>query len=208
MHLPEVRVRRSRAIAIAIALVTVAPAGAEKNRPGGPATPAPAIEDEIVRHMALSQPGREHRQLDPLVGSWSVDLLWRGAGGIETRARGTSENRWILDGRFLLCDSTAGEGPSRIDATTVYGFDSQQDGYFALSLHNLATSVLQLSGSFDRATQSFLLSGKQRDEVTGTVLVRRQLLKIEGPDRYVVRVYFDVAGRAPVRVVEAVFTRR
>jgi hypothetical protein len=67
---------------------------------------------------------------------------------------------------------------------------------------------LQPSGSFDPVTQSFLLSGKERDEVTGTVLVYRELLKIEGPDRHVLRVSFDVRGRAPVKVLEAVFTRR
>lgn len=173
-----------------------------------PAPPPPsAVEDEIVRYMAVSRPGSEHRWLDPLVGSWTVDLRWYAAGR-ETRLAGTSENRWILDGRFLLCESTAGEGPSQIDARTIYGFDNRQKKYFALGLHNLATYIMQPSGSYDPASHSFLLSGKDRDEVTGAVLVYRELLKVEGPDRHVLSLYLDVSGRSPVKVLEAVYTRR
>jgi len=210
---PATRVRFPRACAVPLSLLLASapPAAAEEPRPGAaqaPAARASAVEDDIVRYMAVSRPGPEHRWLDPLVGSWTVDLLWLAAGGRETRTSGTSENRWILDGRFLLCETTAGEGPSRIDATTIYGFDNRQKKYFALGMHNLATYVMQPSGSFDPPTQSFLLSGKERDEVTGNVLVYRELLKIEGPDRHVLRVYFDIRGRAPVKVLEAVFTRR
>jgi hypothetical protein len=208
--------RRRRALVLLMVLAAAAsgPAGADEPRPGGaqapppPAAPAAGIEDEIVRYMAVSRPGAEHRWLDPLVGSWTVDLRWQGAGRVETHVTGTSENRWILDGRFLMCESTAGDGPSRIDGTTIYGFDNRLKKYFALRLSNLATYTMQPSGSYDPATHSFLLSGKERDEVTGGVLVYRELLSVEGPDRHVLRVYFDVPGRSPVRVLEAVYTRR
>ncbi len=210
---PEMGVRRLKAFAVPLSLVlaAVAPAGAQALPPGqatAPAAPASAVEDEIVRHMAVSRPGAEHRWLDPLVGSWNIDLRWHSAGEAETRMSGTSENRWILGGRFLQCESTAGEGPSRIDATTIYGFDNNQKRFFSLAFHNLATSYRELSGSYDPVTASFLLSGKERNEVTGSVLVYRELLKVEGPDRHVLRVYVDIQGRAPVKVFEAVYTRR
>jgi hypothetical protein len=208
--------RRRRALVFLLVLAAAAslPASANEQRPAGtqappsPAAPVTGVDEEIVRYMAVSRPGAEHRWLDPLVGSWTIDLRWQGPGGAETRVAGTSENRWILDGRFLLCESTAGDGPSRIDATTIYGFDNRQKKYFALGLHNLATYIMEPSGSYDPATHSFLLSGKERDEVTGGFLVYRELLKVEGPDRHVLRVYFDVPGRTPVRVIEAVYTRR
>jgi hypothetical protein len=183
-------------------------AGARAQAPAPPAAPAAGIEDEIVRHAAVSLPGAEHRWLDPLVGSWTIDVRWQGPSEAETRSTGTSENRWILDGRFLLCESTVGDGPTRIDAMTIYGFDDRQKSFFSVGLHNLATYVLRPSGSYDPATRSFLLSGKERSEVTGAVLVYRELLKVEGPDRHVLRVYFDVPGRPPVKVLEAVYTRR
>jgi hypothetical protein len=208
----------SRRGVLALLLVLAAPpswpAGASERTPDAaqvprpPAVPAPSIEEEIVRYMAVSRPGAEHRWLDPLVGSWTIDVRWQRAGRTETRVTGTSENRWILDGRFLLCESTAGDGPSRIDAMTIFGFDNRQKKYFALGLHNLATYITQPSGSYDPSTHSFLLSGRERNEVTGGAIVYRELISIEGPDRYVLRVYSDVPGRSPVKVLEVVYARR
>jgi hypothetical protein len=215
MRVHRIGVRRSGALAslLVLAAAVSSAAGAGEPRPAAQVPPPPGattagVEDEIVRYMAVSRPGAEHRWLDPLVGSWTIDLRWQATGGPETHTVGTSENRWILDGRFLLCEAAAGEGPSRIDATTIYGFDNRQKKFFALGMHNLATYVMQPSGSYDPASHSFLLSGKERSEITGAVLVYRELLKVESPDRHVLRVYFDAAGRSPVRVLEAIYTRR
>ena len=209
---PEMGVRlKAFAVPLSIVLAAVAPAEADGPRPGqatAPAAPASAVEDEIVRQMAVSRPGAEHRWLDPLVGSWNVDLRWLGNARAETRMSGTSENRWILGGRFLLCESAAGEEPARAEGTTIYGYDSREKRFFSLTLNNLATSYEERSGSYDPVTQSFLLSGRERNESTGSVLVHRQVLKIEGPDRYVVSGYADAGGRTPVKLLEAVFTRR
>jgi hypothetical protein len=194
---------------LSLVLAAVASAGAEEP-PGARASKAgaPSVSDEIVRYMAVSRPGPEHRWLDPLVGSWNVELRWTAKDRAESRTSGTSENRWILDGRFLVCEATSGEGPSRVDSMTIYGFDGREKRFFSLGLHNLATSHLEPTGSYDPATHSFLLSGKVRDEATGRLLVYRELLRIEGPDRHVLRVYLDVRGGPPVSVLEAVYTRR
>jgi hypothetical protein len=205
----ELRVRRLNAFVLPLSLVLAVTASGsdEPARAQALAPAAPTLEDDIARSMDASRPGAEQRSLDPLVGTWNVDLRWLGAGR-ETRASGTSENRWILGGRFLLCESTAGDGPSRVEATTIYGFDGRQKRFFSLALNNLATSYEERSGTYDPVTQSFLLSGRERDESTGSVLVQRQVLKIEGPDRHVLSLYVDAGGRAPVKLVEAVFTRR
>ncbi len=195
---------------LSLVLATAAFAGPDepaRAQASPPTAPPPSLEDEIARSLAASRPGPEHRSLDALAGSWNVELSLLSAGR-ETRTSGTSENRWILGGRFLQCDSAAGDGTSRVEATTIYGYDAGQRRFFSLALSNLATSYEERSGSYDPATQSFLLSARDRDEATGSVLVHREVLKIEGPDRYVLTVYLDAGGRAPAKLVEAVFTRR
>jgi hypothetical protein len=200
-----------------LALVLVTGAGPAAALAGGPpertppatvASPEPRLEEEISRHVAASRPGPEHRWLDPLEGSWNVTITWQSAGRAPTRLTGTSENHWILGGRFLRCEGAIGEEPSQIEQATIYGFDSQQQKFFALGLNNLGTHYLQPWGTYDPATRSFILSGKERDEVTGAILVYRELLKVESPDRHILTLFFDLPGRGPVKVIEATYARR
>jgi hypothetical protein len=169
---------------------------------------APPIDSTIARHRTASRPGTEHRWLEPLAGSWALEATWRTAGREPVRATGTSENRFILDGRFLLCESSSGEGESRIEAMTFHGFDGRRKQFFAVVLDNLRTYSLQLWGNYDPTARSFVLSGKERDEVSGAALVYRLLLRIESPERHTVELFVDVPGGTPVKVLDAVYTRR
>jgi hypothetical protein len=201
------------ALVLVLSAPPVPPAALADTPQAKPQAAAPAdaesrVEDEVARREIASRPQAEHRFLDPLAGSWTVDISWRRAGQASTHMTGTSENRWILGGRFLLCEAAVGEGSSRVVATTIYGYDNREATFFAIVLNNLGTYYRQRRGTYDPANRSFILSGRERDEVTGSALGYRELLKIEGPDRYVLTVFVDVPGRAPQRVIEATYARR
>jgi hypothetical protein len=166
------------------------------------------VADEIAHYLTLARPGPENRWLEPLVGSWRTEVVWEAPGRQAARLVGSSENRWILGGRFLSCETVVGEGPSRVESTTIYGFDSTQRRFFAFTLTNLAGHVLQASGSYDPTSAGFLLSGRERDQATGGLFTFRERLSVEGSDRHVLRVYYDVPGGPPFKAVEAAYTRR
>jgi hypothetical protein len=153
-------------------------------------------------------PTPEHQQLGSFAGTWSFESRWRGADGKSHTRTGISENRWILGGRFLECDATGqGEG-ERVESRIVLGFDPRQQRYFAVLLDSLTSYFLQPTGTYRASTRSFVLSGKERDPGAGSAFSYRLLLRVEGPDRYVIEVYFDTPGPAPMRLIEAVYTRR
>jgi len=164
-------------------------------------------EDPIARAIEASSPGPEQRWLEPLVGTWKVDMTFFSAAPAAQHMVGTSQNRWILGGRFLICDLAA-EGAPPMEATMVYGYDARERRFFALGLSNLATRYNQWAGTYDPRDRSFILSGKDRDEASGLSRVVRQQVKIESPDRYSLRMFVDAAAGAPIRIFEATFTRR
>lgn len=168
---------------------------------------APAMTEEIARAIDASRPGLEQQWLAPLVGRWKMDFTAYSPSRAPLSLKGTSDNRWVLGGRFLLSETSAGDGAARVEGMTVFGYDARERRFFALSLNNLGTGYKQWSGTYDPRDRSLILSGKQRDEATGTASVSRQQLKIEGPDRYSLRVFVDRPGRPPLRVAEAIFTR-
>lgn len=170
-------------------------------------TPEARIQDTLARYQTWSRPGPEHGWLSPLEGEFRVEVTWLSLGGEKLVAAGNCHNRFILGGRFLEARFESGEGDSRLEGLILYGYDSRKRQFFALSLDNLSTRFLQPWGTFDPVTRSLILSGKDRDEVTGAPLGYRLLLKIESADRHHVQVFIDVPSGPPVKILEAAFDR-
>jgi hypothetical protein len=120
---------------------------------------------------------------------------------------GRSDNTWILGDRFLRCDAWVGEGPQRVEATTLYGFDRGTERFTAIGAADIATSLFETRGHYDADTRSFVLSGEFRNPVTAAVTTYRERIAIEGPDRYTLELYYDPRGALPYRLLIATFTR-
>jgi hypothetical protein len=196
------------ASAAAATLVQSEPSNAGPQAAESHASPrATEMTEEIVRAIDASRPGPEQQWLAPLVGSWKMDLTSYSPTQAPLSLKGTSENRWVLGGRFLLSETAAGDGAARVEGMTVFGYDIRERRFFALGLNNVGTGYNQWSGTYNPRDRSLILSGKQRNELTGAASVSRQQLKIEGPARYSLRMFVDRPGRPPMRVAEATFTR-
>jgi hypothetical protein len=208
MHL-----RKSMAMA-GLVVVTVAtasgPGAAQEQKRPAPAAPAedPRILEAIARQRALGLPGPEHRALEPLTGRFKVAFTSYAPGAEPTRLTGTCENRIVFEGRFLLSELVVGEGESSFESKTTYGYDNGRKQYFSYGINSRRTGVTDHWGTYDAATRSFILNGKARDELTGTVLIYRALLKVESQDSHVLQVFFDVPRARPRKVLEVTFTRQ
>jgi hypothetical protein len=182
--------------------------GPVEDPPTKPPLATAGIEDQIARAIAASRPGPEHQCLEPLVGSWNSDLTWYAPPNPPLHLTGTTENRWILGGRYLLSEGAAGEGAWRVEGMTVYGHDPGERRFSAVGLNNLNSRANEQSGTYDPVQRSFILTGKERNQATGGLVVYRHLVKIHGPDRYSLSVFLDNPGRSAQKLFEGNFKRR
>jgi Protein of unknown function (DUF1579) len=187
-------------------MVAAVPLSAQENA-GQTATPQAKLEDTLVRYIAASQPGPDHRTFAPLEGSWSFQATVNQLDQASVMVNGTSENHFILGGRFLLCEAKSGEGLKSAEMMTLYGFDNRKRQYFGVGMSSLASYALQPWGNYDGVNRSFVLSGRERDETTGQTLAYRILVRIEDADHHSLQLFYDLPGRAPYKVIEALFTR-
>lgn len=169
---------------------------------------APLFAEAMARSRSLSQPQPEHRAFEPLVGHFKVELTGFSLSGKTTQLSGSAENQYVLGGRFLRSDWSAGEGDARLELTTYLGYDNAAKKYVMLALGTLSTSPLDVRGDYDATTRTFILSGKQHDELTGAGRMYRNMLKIESADSYELRSFVDLPGRAPFKMLQARFARQ
>ena len=157
---------------------------------------------------AVSRPSLEHERLGVLAGTFRFDRVTTLPGSPPTRTSGITENRWILDNRYLQCRSTEGEAASASETILTYGFDLRRRVYFLVAFGSRGTSYQNLEGFYDEPAHSFVLLGKDPGDgvVPGPKL--RQVVRIEGPDRYVVEFFTVPTGRLPQKVIEITYTRQ
>lgn len=178
--------------------------------PNGQAAAAPAapVPEDGARLPAAPKPSADHERLDLLAGTFRFERTATLPGSPPARTTGVSENRWILGNRYLECRSSEGEGASANESVITYGFDIRRRVYFALLIGSRGTNYQNLEGFYDESAHSFVLLGKDPGDgrVPGPKL--RQVVRLEGRDRYVVELFMVPAGRLPQKAVEITYVRQ
>jgi hypothetical protein len=187
---------------LAAGLATAAP------KPQVPVAPVAPVPESGARLPAAPRPSAEHERLDLLAGTFRFERTTSLPGRPPERTTGVSENRWILGNRYLECRSSEGEGASASESVITYGFDIRRRVYFAFVLGSRGTNYQNLEGFYDEPAHSFVLLGKDPGDgrVPGPKL--RQVVRLEGRDRYVVELFVVTAGRLPQKAIEITYIRQ
>ena len=203
--------RRRGLTALGVAVLAAATAGGAAQDSEVAPSPGTGQPSELVQallaYRRASQPGAEHRWLDPLEGRWQVEMGWTGSDGTLRRLVGEAENRWVLGGRFLSGEASVIEDGVPVESLSLYGFDANQNRFFALILDSLGTDYLELLGTYEPAARSFVFSGTERDEISGVRMTYRLRLRVASPDQHTVELFVDLQGRGPVKVLDATYSR-
>ncbi len=173
-------------------------------------SPDPLADDELLAaHRRLSTPSAEHERLSSLAGDWVFRSTYRtGPHRDPVVVEGTAVHAWILGGRFLECRSQSGSAAEKIEGLVLYGFDRRVQQYTFTAFDTLGTYSVTGKGRWNRATDSFVLRG---ETTLAPILDGKQsyriVVRIEGPDRFVVEMWFAYPGEEEIKGVEAVYTR-
>ena len=125
---------------------------------------ASAVDAEKQAKMAemekYTAPNENHQALEPLIGSWkSAVKFWMSDGAQPEVSEGTSENHWIMGGRFVEQDFKGTSMGRPFEGMGITGYDTIRGEYTALWLDNMATGIMVSSAQFDPATNSLEQNG-------------------------------------------------
>ena len=125
---------------------------------------APAADAEKQAKKAEMQkyttPNENHKALEPLVGQWKSSVkFWMMADAPPEVSEGTSENHWIMGGRFVEQDFKGTSMGQPFEGMGITGYDTIRGEYASLWLDNMATGIMVASAQFDPATKSLNQNG-------------------------------------------------
>ncbi len=165
------------------------------------------------RQMEASIPGPEHERLATMQGTWDVETrIWSEPDAEPIVARGTTEAKMVLGGRFLVQTGMYSAPAPPIELMAVMGFDRRSNEYTLVGFDTSGTYWVSGQGPANTAGDEAVLAGVDHDPISGADQVYDFVLRWVDDDTFVTQVVFKdeihTRGGPPFKMVETTSRRR
>ena len=220
----KTRWKRVRATLIGLAALGAALGATQAQNPEGTppplATASAAAPTELPGWVHRGLPGPGHAAIAPLAGTWRVQMgiyatLGRSADAPPITSDDLVTRRlWVAGGRYLE-DMTEGTlEKSRYWRRGWLGYDNMAARYEWVTIDDINAGMMRYVSRTGSGPQTridllgtFVDQGVAGEAFVGKTVPMRTLIRIEGPDRHVIELYFTPPGRKEALATRAVYTR-
>lgn len=165
---------------------------------------------EAKAMMEASQLGDAHKMLAKGTGTWSAEMtMWRGSNGPEMKAMGTQVTTTILDGHFQQSKFTGNMMGRPFEGISTVGFDNTTKQYVSTWIENMGTGIMSMTGTWDNATNTLNLTGKEKNPANGIECTLRETYKIIDDNNHLMTMYGpDPQTGKEYKMMEIKYTRK
>lgn len=171
----------------------------------------PPMDEKAAMEMMqkLAAPGPGHKKLDSWAGTWTAKMtMWMDPTKEPATSEGTSELKWVLGGRFLQQTYEGQFMGGPFSGVGYTGYDNYKKKYVATWMDTSGTSMLNMSGGFDKSGKTLTMTGKYDDFTTGKTTTMRTTTTIASNGE----MHWEMWGPGPdgkdFKMMELVYTRK
>lgn len=166
------------------------------------------IQAMMEAYKDLAVPGAPHKQFAKLAGSWSVKgKAWMDPDQPPAEYDGTSEQKMVLDGRFLHIEEKSAFGQQPYAGMNIMGYDNNTGQYVAVNMNTMSTGIYLLTGSASADGKTITLSYSYNEPVLGPTDYRT-VISIKSDNNYVMEMYAAAKSGMEMKMMEANYTRK
>lgn len=159
--------------------------------------------------MKQSQPSEFHKHLEAFVGHWNFTTKWRMSEEAPwSESTGTSDVKWILDGRFIYEDvkGSFGEmGP--FAGVGITGYDNGQKIYTNVWMDSMNTSMMTSKGTCDASGKVFTSVGDSYDCMTGKMKKTKTVHTVINENKNKLEMFEVKADGSSFKSMEIIYNR-
>ena len=178
----------------------------------GRATSSPQDTEASAQEAGAGMmgPGKMHRLLDPLEGSFKADMkFWRPGSEEPQTMTGEMKRSWILNGFFLEENFTGEFAGQPFKGRGYIGWSSAEEAYQTLWFDSMSGIILfKTGGQLSDDGKSIISMGMQRDDMTGEEFKSKNVMTIEGQDKSTFAAYRMGDDGTETKTMEIVYTRK
>lgn len=165
---------------------------------------------EMQMWAKIGMPSEHHKHLNYFIGKWNTTTkMWMGGPGSDVmESQGTSNIRWVLDGRMLLDEHKGSMMGLPYEGIGMTGYDNYRNMYFSSWCSNMQTNMLTMTGKRHPDTGIFTYYGEM-DEPSIKVIGRtvKYVTRIINENKYVFDI-IDLHAGDDYKVIEITYTRK
>jgi hypothetical protein len=203
-------------LTLIFALPFFADGQASKNPPS-----AKTNQEEMPAWKRRGLPGAGHAALEPLIGTWKVQMGFYATFGRSPQAPPivaddlTCARTWVAGGRYIedLTEGTIG-GTEQYWRKGWLGYSIMDQRYEWVTIDAVNTTMMSYVGKPGSGGKMpinmfgvFTDQGVAGEEYVGKAVQMRTLIKIENNDRHIVELYFTPPGKSEVLATRGIYTR-
>jgi len=125
------------------------------------------MKEMMEKAARWTQPGENHAFLQRFLGRWDIEIRFFMGGQPTPPEKGTSEGRWLIDGRWLQLDWNGSMLGMKAQGTSLIGYDNFKMSFVSTSVTSGDTAMVHAEGDLTQDKQSLLMYGTLDEYLTG-----------------------------------------
>jgi len=152
--------------------------------------------EEQKAYAEYMTPGPTQQMIAKSAGNWTGTVtMWSPENAPMATSTLETTNAMILGGRYLQATHKGTMMGQPFEGIGVTGFDNSKKVFVSSWVDNMGTGMIYMEGSWDAATNSIKLSGKNTDPITGKDVPIREVLKFVDDNHQELVMYFTEKGK-------------
>ena len=174
------------------------------------APPDSAAQAEMMKAWQdFATPGPEHAWMNNHAGTWACDSVaqWMDPAQPPTFSKATDVVTVAMNGLYQMSDFSSNMMGMEMKGHGMMGFDKMKKKFVLSWIDNLGSGIVQMEGSYDEATKTLNMSGKQSDPGLKKETDMRQVLTFHSDDNYTMTMYGTGHDGKEAKFMEGIFKR-
>jgi hypothetical protein len=171
--------------------------------------PTAAEAEAMKKWKEIGATGEHHRHLDMFVGKWQTrGKSWWLDPNHPMESEGTSEVKWILDGKFLMEETKGMLFGETFEGLGITGYDNFRKQYTSVWVDSMGTAIYLYTGYCNPSGTEFCYYGTMDDPETGQQNKPYKFTdRVINKDKHVMEMHDLTRLDGQSKIVEVTYTR-
>lgn len=183
-------------------------AGAGDTATAKPTAGMPDTTGGAQRWMEYMTPGEKHKWLAKYAGNWEGEVHSYMPGGPVDTQQAKETIRMTMNGLYQESDFSSNMMGQPMSGHSTMGFDNMRKVFVSTWIDNFGSGIIMMEGSYDEASKTLNMKGKQSDPMVNMQSDIRQEMKFADDDNYTMTMYATGPDGKEMKMMDGVFKRK